>query len=1633
MHMSTKGTRCSLSRLVAAVAAVVAFALLAVPLGVAYAADSVVDTINVNHVRTATMGESGHEADLTAAKAGDGNAATRWSSGEAKPEKNESTYLSATFDSATLIKRVEVTFENRDVDIKPSNVKGFELQYQDGKTDEWKTAQVVENTKSGSTNGYSTTVSVELKDAITAKAIRLTKFDIVAGSTQWNGVSVVELEAYSNEKLDVEEAENVNHVLASTMSASGQEADTLTPNKAGDGDDGTRWSSGTQRPNKDESTFLASTFKKATKVRNIKVAFETRTVDVKPSNVKAFDIQYKAPGSDTWTKLQTVNNTQSGSGYSTKVNVLLDQDIVATAIRLTNFDIATVASQTQWNGVSVVELEAYSNDRTAVKTLDQVVSELPNNVTVEAGEAKIPLPSVPEGFTVKLNGCDFEQVVAADRTIVHPLTDKSVVVSWTVTETKSGTSKTSGDLTYVIKGKNTQAEGKNAKPVVVPEIQEWFSDSTAKVAADRLTKVTYQADELKAVVEEFVADYKDFTGIELKVVKGAAQAGAFNFTFGEPENDPILGDEGYVMNIKADRIDVQSESVTGNMYGMQTILQMTKTETDGFPVGQIRDYPRFPVRGFMWDIARKPISLEMVEMAARTMRYYKMNDFQLHLSDNLIFLENYKSDDEALEKAYAAFRLESSVRNEATGETATAKDYFITKDEMRSFIKTQRSYGMNIVPEIDMPAHAVAFTRAFPELAVMDATVTTRPKDRWAVDHLDLRNPKTMPFIKSIFDDYTTGDNEVFDDETVVHIGADEFIIPNGRPVYCEFYNDLVPHLQANGNTPRVWGSFDSSWLAGGGIEPADGSALCTGVQMDIWSLGWANPIRMHQKGFSLINILDSYGYMVPNGGGNRGAYGDYLNTKSLYKSFDPNNFGGRVLPASDPKILGAEFAIWNDNIDTNACGLTEADEYARFFDAMPVYAENNWAPTGQEKGAGDAGHENLYNIVKKTGDAPRVNPYSKVSKKGDTYAEYDFEKGLADKSQNGRNLSEGAKAQVKKGELVLEGGASYVTSPIQKIATGTELSFDITLDEPACPGDVLFEADAPYGTLDIRVMDNGKLGFTRELYDYYFDYKLPVGKKVSITLRAETQKTTLFVDGEKVGTATGRFFDHGMVKKDGIGNATFTMPLERIGSKENGIAARIDNVVVKPAKAEEVVDQYNKKGWTAKTNSQTLTGESAGGHIEHAFDNNASTIWHSNWKDATAENKNGKLDVTNPIWVEIDFGKGYEINQFSFTPRAPQASGQVTKANVYIKTAKDGEWQEVAKDATFKADSSKKTVTFAAQTVFCVRFEATQSNDNWVAVSEFDIANKPAPTNSVYVASKSYVAAEDGTLDLTTGKAVDSVVSGTAEDLDDSKSVYRAEVKGGTELTLTAKPGEKLEFVGWFVPGSDELVSEDLSYKVPTDYNVALEARFKRVEGGTAPEAIIFNDVHKDTPHKDDITWLAQEGISSGWENADGSFSFRPYETVKRCDMAAFLYRAAGSPAFDESQAPTFTDVVKDTPHRKAILWLAAEGISKGWDHGDGTAEFRPYADVARCDMAAFLGRLVERMDVDESKLEGFVDLQKDTPHIREVSWLISSGVSEGWTMPDGAREFRPYAQVTRCDMAAFLHRLMESSYWPY
>ena len=119
-----------------------------------------------------------------------------------------------------------------------------------------------------------------------------------------------------------------------------------------------------------------------------------------------------------------------------------------------------------------------------------------------------------------------------------------------------------------------------------------------------------------------------------------------------------------------------------------------------------------------------------------------------------------------------------------------------------------------------------------------------------------------------------------------------------------------------------------------------------------------------------------------------------------------------------------------------------------------------------------------------------------------------------------------------------------------------------------------------------------------------------------------------------------------------------------------------------------------------------------------------------------------------------------------------------------------------------------------------------------------------------------------------------------------------------------------------------------------------------------TSVSEMNFSDVDAKTPHADDIKWLVDNGIAEGW--SDGTF--RGMDSVKRQDMAAFLYRLAGSPEYAPGSAveKRFADVDGRTPHAKEIWWLVDNGIAEGWS--DGT--FRGMDSVKRQDMAAFLHR---------------------------------------------------------------------------
>lgn len=172
------------------------------------------------------------------------------------------------------------------------------------------------------------------------------------------------------------------------------------------------------------------------------------------------------------------------------------------------------------------------------------------------------------------------------------------------------------------------------------------------------------------------------------------------------------------------------------------------------------------------------------------------------------------------------------------------------------------------------------------------------------------------------------------------------------------------------------------------------------------------------------------------------------------------------------------------------------------------------------------------------------------------------------------------------------------------------------------------------------------------------------------------------------------------------------------------------------------------------------------------------------------------------------------------------------------------------------------------------------------------------------------------------------------------------------------------------------------------------------------------------------DMNWMYSKGISTGWTEKNGARTYRPFQSISREAMAAFMYRLEGSPQYTAPRKSPFVDVSTANPYYKEISWLAAKKISTGWVQKNGTKVFRPHQAVTRDAMAAFLYRLAGSPAYAAPKKSPFIDVAASHPYYKQISWLAASGVSTGWPAANGKAAYRPTGTVARDAMAAFMKR---------
>ena len=479
----------------------------------------------------------------------------------------------------------------------------------------------------------------------------------------------------------------------------------------------------------------------------------------------------------------------------------------------------------------------------------------------------------------------------------------------------------------------------NPKPFVVPELKQWTGkDGNFTPGKDTRIVCTSQNPELLRIARMFADDYQQMFGQTLSVAQGKATSGDFVLSLSA---DKKLGEEGYAIKI-TDRVAISAPTPTGLYWSTRTLLQLAEQNQErSLPQGTIRDYPDYPLRGFMIDCGRKFIPMAYLQDLVKIMAYYKMNTLQVHLNDNgfkQYFEHNW-------DKTYAAFRLESE-----TYPGLTARDGSYSKKEFIDFQKQAASNFVEIIPEIDVPAHSLALTHYKPEIGSKE----------YGMDHLDLFKPETYEFVDALFKEYLEGDNPVFVGKRV-HIGTDEY--SNAKKDVVEKFRAFTDHyirfVEGFGKQAVVWGALSHA--------KGDTPVKSENVVMNAWYNGYADPATMIKDGYQLISIPDGLVYIVPKAG----YYYDYLNEPYLYKEWTPAHIGKAVFDEKHPSILGGMFAIWNDHVGN---GISVKDIHHRILQTLSV---KMW--TGAQTGIP---YETFNEKRALLSEAPGVNQLARIGKK---------------------------------------------------------------------------------------------------------------------------------------------------------------------------------------------------------------------------------------------------------------------------------------------------------------------------------------------------------------------------------------------------------------------------------------------------------------------------------------------------------------------------------------------------------------------------------------------------------------------------------------------------------------------------
>lgn len=248
---------------------------------------------------------------------------------------------------------------------------------------------------------------------------------------------------------------------------------------------------------------------------------------------------------------------------------------------------------------------------------------------------------------------------------------------------------------------------------------------------------------------------------------------ATNYISLQIDSITIPQQEGYKLQIDKDHIKLTAHDAAGIIHGIQTMRQLWITTLKNplqVPGYTIADYPRFAYRGMALDVSRHLFSVDFIKKYIDLLSLYKFNTFHWHLTDDQGWRIEIKKYPRL--QSVAAWRRQTLIgHKKETPHRFDGKRYggYYTQQEIKEVVQYTIARGITIIPEIEMPGHALAALAAYPSLGCTGGPYATATF--WGIfdDVYCAGNDSTFTFLQDVLDEVT----ELFPSH-YIHIGGDE-------------------------------------------------------------------------------------------------------------------------------------------------------------------------------------------------------------------------------------------------------------------------------------------------------------------------------------------------------------------------------------------------------------------------------------------------------------------------------------------------------------------------------------------------------------------------------------------------------------------------------------------------------------------------------------------------------------------------------------------------------------------------------------------------------------------------------------------------------------------------------------------